>query len=414
MCSLEATSSTIDQPSSSMPNSATASLQSLPVELLHYIFDRLDIETILLSLRHVCRFFRSVVQTYDRYELDFRSISKANFRFICRIVSCHNVVSVTITDERTPGQVDLFLSLIHLRQLVRLRSLALIDINESHANVILKHVSVNRLRSLTIKLRKYDRRRQMTIGKLLSSVIVRSELSQLNLAIEGCRISTIQWPSRCTIQYLTVDGNITFNTLCTILHSSPYLHTLVMRNALPTISTNDAITASAVTSLKELRSLTLAEMRITIDQLEALLLCTPALVHLKMIVQINRLDGKRWENFIPSNLPMLERFDIYFYGNETSGSIIAHIESVITSFKSPFWLEHKHWPVNCDYDIDDFTMHVYTTPVCRSNVKYVPTTKRISRSNTIGNDWSMISNLDSVSIAMTSALADDIKQKVCD
>lgn len=397
-----------------MSSSVTASFQSLPVELLHYVFDHLDIETILLSLRQVCRFFRSVVQTYDRYVLDLRSISKANFRLICRIVSCQNVVSVAITEERTPGQVDLFLSLVQIRQLARLRSLVLIDIDESHVNFILKHVSVNRLQSLTIGIQKYDRRRQMTTGKLLSSVIARSELWKLNLTIDGCRLSTIQWPSDCTIRCLTIHGNMTFDNLCTIFHCSPYLHTLVLRNVLPTISRNDVVPPSAETSLKQLTSLTLAEMRITIDQLEALLSCTPALVHLKMIIQINQLDGKRWENFVQNNLPMLEKFEFFFYENKTVGSILTDVKSIITSFQSPFWVEHKHWCVSCDYVTDDSTMNVYTTPVCRSAVKYAPSAKRVSHSDTMDNDSSMNDNVDRVAISMTSALADDIKEKVCD
>ena len=391
-----------------MSNTITATFLSLPVELLHYIFDQLDIETILLSLRQVCRFFRSVVQTYDRYALDFRSISKSNFRLICRIISAQNVIAIRLADERTPGQMDLFLSLVRTRQLTRLRSLELLEIDESDANVILKHINVNELRSLTIKIQKYDERRQMTTGKHLSSVIARSKLLKLNLSIGRHRISAIQWPSHCTaIRHLTISGNVTFNDLCTIFHCSPYLHTLVLREVLPAISSNDAIPPSVSTTFRQLRSLTITEIQITIDQAELLLSYTPQLIHLKMIVQINRLDGKRWEQFIQINLPMLEKFEIFFSTNSLVVPTLANVESIIASFRSPFWLEHKNWSVTYDYQIDYSTMDVYTIPVCISTMKYVPNSKRMSLSNTMDN-------VNNVSISMSSMLADDIGQKVGD
>ena len=60
-----------------MSNKIVPSIESLPVELLYRIFDNLDAETIILSIRPVCRLFRAVATTYDRYDLDLKLISKS-------------------------------------------------------------------------------------------------------------------------------------------------------------------------------------------------------------------------------------------------------------------------------------------------------------------------------------------------
>ena len=60
------------------------SLLTLPVELLYRIFDELDTKTILLSVRNVCIQLYASANTYNRYHLDPSSISKSEFRLVCR------------------------------------------------------------------------------------------------------------------------------------------------------------------------------------------------------------------------------------------------------------------------------------------------------------------------------------------
>ena len=59
------------------------SLLTLPVELLHRIFDYLDAQTILLSFSYVCTHLRAVTHTYEKYTLDLTSISKSDFHHMC-------------------------------------------------------------------------------------------------------------------------------------------------------------------------------------------------------------------------------------------------------------------------------------------------------------------------------------------
>jgi hypothetical protein len=191
-----------------MSNNTNPFIQSLPVELFHLIF-------------------RSVVNTYDRYILDMKLISKRNFHILCRLIDPGNVISLTLlNDKRTSDQIDFFTSPVCLRQFTRLRSLTLLQIDESQLNFILKRVNLNLLFSFSSSIRKYNDTRKNTTTALLSSVLKQSTLHKLELEIRDKTISEISWPIHCTIQHLTINHYITTDDLCKILQYSPHLHTL--------------------------------------------------------------------------------------------------------------------------------------------------------------------------------------------
>ncbi|CAF4140785.1 unnamed protein product, partial [Adineta steineri] len=104
-------------------------MENFPVEILYRIFDNLDSETILLSIRPVCRLFRAVVNTYNRYIYNFESISKSNFYLQCRLIRPENVISLILSNnEQIPDQISLFMSSVRLRQMTRLQSITFIGI----------------------------------------------------------------------------------------------------------------------------------------------------------------------------------------------------------------------------------------------------------------------------------------------
>jgi hypothetical protein len=50
---------------------ATLSLQTLPVELVYRILDKLDEFAIIFSIRDVCSRLNSIVDSYHRYQVNF-------------------------------------------------------------------------------------------------------------------------------------------------------------------------------------------------------------------------------------------------------------------------------------------------------------------------------------------------------
>src|SRR5689334_23375599 len=96
------------------------SLETLPIGILHRVCDSLDAQTILFSLRNTCRRLKSVVDSYDRHILDFKSISRSDFQVLCRLVKPRHVISLTLShDDQTLDQIPLFISLFGVRQLTR-------------------------------------------------------------------------------------------------------------------------------------------------------------------------------------------------------------------------------------------------------------------------------------------------------
>ncbi|UJR19674.1 hypothetical protein I4U23_022809 [Adineta vaga] len=384
----------------------SALFERLPTELLYQIFDNLDVETIVVSLRQVCRLFRSVIQTYNRYIFDFQWVSKSNLNLICRIIRPKNVISLILTNDKTPGLVDFFLSLVRISRFTRLQSLILRDIDEPHVVSILTRIKVDRLNSFVIKIEKYDQRRKMTTVKFINSIISQSNLQKLDLQIERDRFDLIQWLEKSVLRDLSTNGNMTWNNLCTIMRCSSQLRALTLRRVLPFIDgKNNSI------CFVQLTSLTIDQMHTNIGELESFLLFTPSLLHLKMIGVINILDGTRWEQFIQIHLPMLNKFEIFLWTNTTLHQNLQDIESIIKPFRSLFWIKHINCFFTCEYEIESSKkIYLYSLPICRTRMEYIPSSQRMSLS-TSTSDLSRMNNVKNVSLTMTKALADEIIEK---
>lgn len=48
------------------------SFLTLPIELIYYIMDKLDLPTIFLSLRNVCQRLNCIIDSYQRYRVSIR------------------------------------------------------------------------------------------------------------------------------------------------------------------------------------------------------------------------------------------------------------------------------------------------------------------------------------------------------
>ncbi|CAF2071339.1 unnamed protein product [Rotaria magnacalcarata] len=126
-----------------------SSLLLLPIEILYHIIDYLDISTNFLSFSNVCTYFRAICNTYNRFQLDFRAISKTNLDHICQLIQPENALSLILTYEnKTSGAKRLFFSLFNIDQFTRLLSLSLLNIDEDalskncHSNISLTITSI--------------------------------------------------------------------------------------------------------------------------------------------------------------------------------------------------------------------------------------------------------------------------------
>jgi hypothetical protein len=326
-------------------------LHTLPVELIYRISDYLDTRTILFSLRYVCTRLRTITNTYQRFKLDLRSIAKSHFYQACQLIRPEHVISLTLSDDdETPGQVELFLSLLNIHQFIRLRSLAVFVTDDDSLHRILHHTIQCSIISLSIERSRPSNHGSSTLH-LLSAAMARSTLRTFTCTSNLLFSDSFQWPTESHVEHLTLD-HCTRKEFCVILRHLPYLRTIVL-NSFNLDIHDDYKDLSAV--YPQLISLTLRHLFLSMDQIESLLRLTPSLVHLRLegSADDDVFHADRWETLIRTTLPSLDRFEFCFRSQNRRA-----MEGYAHHFRTSFWLNEKHWPVHylCDHPMEEILL----------------------------------------------------------
>ena len=358
------------------------SLETLPVELIYHLFEYLDLYTILFSFRYVCKRFQTIVNSFDQYQLDLRSISKYDFNQLCQIISSKNISSIILTnDSRTPCQIRTFLSRFSFDEFSRLQSLYLIKIEENNLFSILMHLSKCSLQSLTIYSSSWDAF-SYTLRVLLSSTIANSNLKKLDLNISYRNLDMMSYsPLPITLKSLSLH-RCTFQEYCMILRHTIHLQNLTLTECLMHNSDGSIYQPTDQIYPLKLISFSFGACFIRMKELLLLLSCTPKLKHLKLIIWTDSLDsvidGTKWENFISKKLMSLEKFEFFFDDVTRINQNSLDLQSYIQSFQTPFWIERNHWYVVCDYIKTLSFIRLYSLPICNSAFIYYTHSKKIS------------------------------------
>jgi hypothetical protein len=399
-----------------------SSLHTLPKELVHHIFDHLDGQTILLSLRYVCKRLYGIADTYNQYKFDFSSMSKPDFHRTCRIFRPEDIISLTLSNGgHTPGAIDLFISLVHVDRFSRLRSLTLIDVKESDLEEFLKHAIKCPLTNLSIKDEHCHKLVANERAPRVCSAISQLNLRKLNLAMGYGYIHEIKWPIQCMLQHLTVSmGDM--ESLYIVLGYLPHLRTIVFTNFYTgKLATNETIfRQSDLAPSRFLTSLSLqCDNAITMAPIEFFLSCISTLTHLRLVgiatLSDPIFDGSRWERFIEAKLPLLNKFEFFISSSKNIQPDKSVVESLIEPFRTPFWLESKRFFVTCDYIEHKKQVQLYSIPLCtRSFLFYAESTKiSCSTLNIIDNDPALMDSVHHVSFNLTEIITDAFTQSVC-
>jgi len=77
-------------------------------------------------------------------------------------------------------------------------------------------------------------------------------------------------------------------------------------------------------------------------------------------------DGK-WEEFLQVNLPHLNKFKFSLKCWKLIDHTREELQSILESFQTPFWIEHKKWFVACEFSPEyRHTFHIYSMPICET------------------------------------------------
>ena len=360
-----------------MVSMSNKSLLDLPRELHHLIFNYIDTQTILCSVRLVCRDLYAAAETYNKLRLKFSSISISKARSIANVIQPENIISlVLVKKEQTESSpVDLFFSLYQLDQFTRLQSMTLVEINGSGLDRLFQHMIVCRLRSLSITLRRQTAIESDRIIRLISSTISQSGLKNLNLNTNNLQmvIDDVSRPIQNILRHLII-RTCTYQEYQRILYCCPHLRHFVLEKCL--ISSLEIVTTPFTsTSYSKLISLTLYTWSLSIDQLHFFLSLTPSLICLKIISRksscLSLFDGNSWEQFIQSKLLHLRTLEFFFSYQVSETTPVLSLDSILPSFKTPFWLNKKRWLVISEYHITSSEITLFTVPRYTNDVERV-------------------------------------------
>lgn len=218
-------------------------LDTLPVEILHRIFDHLDASTIIRSIRCVCKHLYAVVNSYDRFQLNFTQFNSPNslwdlegqmdetrnsdLKAVLRFIQSSKVISLVLSGSETnQNGIKIFLENFSINEFTNLRSLSLSQISNDNVNRILPHVTTRSLVSLSISLRQIP---SSEVISTIFSAIIQTNLQRLCLNNLNNRNIEIPWPGQDTLQQLTIK-TCTYQEFCIILGNSRNLRTFVIEN----------------------------------------------------------------------------------------------------------------------------------------------------------------------------------------
>jgi len=319
-------------------------MDKLPAEILHNIFDNLDAETIFFSVRPVCRLFRSISQTYNRYKFDFQLISRPNFGVLLHFIPTEHIRTLSLYNTETiPNQFGPFFGLIRLQKLTHLQSLTLIGIDEAQFNYLLKRLNISSLRSFILDIQNFDDRRRKKTNFNLSKIISQSTIRYID--IYCYRDRDIEWPVECSLESLTINDNFKFETLPKIISCSPRLRKLTVK----LFNTSLIPIQPCEISFKQLESLIIEELDVPIREFQKFLLLMPTLRRLKF-KNFRLFNSQEWEQFIQVNLPCLTQFE-FFCSTYRFSTTEEEFRVLVESFQTPFWLEHKKWFISGNFDL---------------------------------------------------------------
>ncbi|CAF1391852.1 unnamed protein product [Adineta ricciae] len=307
----------------------------LPVEIFYEICDYLDLKTILLSFRYVCRDFHRITNDYNRYKIYLNTLSKHDIQRIYRMIQPKNINCLHIWFINKEI-IQLFLSLFPINQFIRLKMLTLWNIEEFYLREILLHLAtISSLRSFSIysvKQSNISDEVSIHLSKLLLQSSLRSIRLMLNFKEDFSSFS---------LQRIHMNS-CTDDQLISMINNCPSLRRLSLYSC-PMISMDKNFNKSSLTHLE------FYETKLSIDELESILRLTPLLTHLYMNNSKSRFNCfqrlSQWEDFIQINLIHLHTFQFSLTCEDYR---INHIGLLLDAFRTSFWLKDKSWPITCE------------------------------------------------------------------
>lgn len=131
-----------------------SSLDRFPPEIFFIIFEHLWADEILSSFHEISVYVENILSSYNRYFVNLKSIRKSDFDEIVRYLRSSQVIGLILSDENeTPNQSQLFQSDFSMKQLVNLRSLKFVNLDDDGQSFFSDLVELKHLISFEIDVK---------------------------------------------------------------------------------------------------------------------------------------------------------------------------------------------------------------------------------------------------------------------
>ncbi len=307
-------------------------LYRFPNELFYEVFEYLTAYDILHAFKGLNRQIDTLLRTYAKYDLNFKSWSKSKFDFVCQSIEPEQVRSLVLSNaDDTCRQIHVFFGLFYIRKCVHLESLTLIDITEQDSKRIIPRMNLL------------------------------SKLSHLSMKFAYGFMPEIKIPS---LKYLSI-GLCSMSQLQELLLCTPVWTKLDVQLKADTTRIGDTFLQ---TDIRQLRVDLAEKSDITFNDIRTLFVWMPKLTKLTFtaVKGIRFIYGEQWEHLIRTHLSQLKEFHFkirpVLHDQDT--------RQILATFQTPFWLSEKHWIIHCDnhyldndyHRISSNYAHFYTLP----------------------------------------------------
>ncbi|CAF1306797.1 unnamed protein product [Adineta ricciae] len=354
--------SSISQSSNHIKNTVVMKLESLPVELLLGFFDYFSTNDLFQKFLHLNAYFDSLVFDYVRLKgLNFRSISQIDFDTICLKYlpnMANQIASLALSNSQsTPTQITRFFKYgFNLSQFTCLTSLSLCAISSGPAvDQILSELShLDHFTRLVFKQCSFPMRGAP--GRI-NAIWSLPKLSHCCLEIYAdlFRAPTVISSSiRSFSLYVSLADK---EELARLFAHTPYLRYF---------STNLLFGWYSFVTLPPnilIKTLSLSLFNVQATVLVSCLQQFVNLRRLKLGMIYCFIYGDQWEQMIKTHLPNLTVFQFRMKSAfDKENNCEERIDEIFQTFRSPFWLDERHWYVRCDWSPDYGKMSLYTVP----------------------------------------------------
>ena len=346
--------------------------KSLPNEILLEIFKLLQSADVIRAFCCLNELFNALLLSHmTENGIDFRSISKTNFEFICQqqlsSIAPHITILCLSDDDETPYQSKLLLrNGFTLNQFQSLRSLSLYELHSDETWEAFMN-GLPALSKLTdLKLIKcYAENVQPSCRTIMNAVWNLPNLTHCHFDIKFQHdIYLATFTSRSSsLKHLTIQ-----NISCPLFELSQ-LFRCTQNLEYISLKSQDKDPRQI---LPVMLSLTTLELHVEEHQhmIINLSLTIPNLRNLIVRSSSLHLNGQQWQAIINNHLPQLRVLQFKMNYSCHTSDHKQEMDELLDSFRSPFWLEDHQWYVRCDLvpRIKSWVIEIYTIPYAFSDL----------------------------------------------